>query len=268
MAEVISLWVVGLSAAIVFLSLVFAMARRLGRYDLIDTAWGMTFIVTSWTWAFLVPPVSGYSLLVYALLLGAVTLWGMRLSAHIGSRFAASKAEDLRYVELRKKWRSKHWSQMYMRIYMVQALLATIVVSPLLVGFWHVQQTDSLHIGVLAWLAIAVWVKGFVWESIGDWQLRRFIAQAKHKGTVMQTGLWRYSRHPNYFGELTQWWGIGLFVYAVTCSMWAFIGPAVLSYLIIWVSGIPPAERQAARRTGWAEYKRCTSILVPFPPRR
>ena len=110
-----------------------------------------------------------------------------------------------------------------------------------------------------------MWLSGFICEAIADQQLGRFLRQ-RTGDTTMQSGLWKYSRHPNYFGELLMWWGIGFI--SLTFGPIGLMGPMAISYLIIFISGIPPAEKNAAKRSDWVEYKRRTSVLIPWPPRK
>jgi steroid 5-alpha reductase family enzyme len=114
---------------------------------------------------------------------------------------------------------------------------------------------------------VVVWVLGFVCESIADSQLRQFLKANTKKDALLTTGLWKYSRHPNYFGEVTQWWGIALVALSSPFGWVGLIGALAITTLICFVSGIPPAERRAASKPGWAAYKRATSPLVPLPPR-
>jgi steroid 5-alpha reductase family enzyme len=111
---------------------------------------------------------------------------------------------------------------------------------------------------------VAVWVAGFTIETLADKQLRQFISNPANKGHLMTRGLWRYSRHPNYFGELTMWWGLGIIALGVPNGLIGLLGPALISHLIIFVSGIPPTEKAFQGRIGWDEYKRRTSVLVPW----
>lgn len=248
---------VSLVAATVFMSLIFVVGRRLHRYDVVDVAWGLVFIVIAV--AALVFNQTYYSASV--LVLGLITIWGLRLSYHIAQRIRATTVEDKRYVAMRAKWQSGNKDLViYLRIYLTQALLATFVSLPVLVIAVAPIAIPSplIIIGLLLWLA------GFSIEALADQQLRRFIRNPAHKGQLMTAGLWRYSRHPNYFGELTQWWAIGLIGLAVPLGWLGLLGPLLISYLIIFVSGVPPMEKAFAGRAGWDEYRRRTSVLIPW----
>lgn len=264
----LGLLMAGLAAALIFLTAVFVAAHRRKRYDVIDSVWGMTFIVVALTWAWLLPPALMMHQTIRLLILGAVVVWGLRLSAHIFRRFLGSREEDPRYTQLRRAWGSDAWYHPYVRIYVVQAVLATLVVSPVLVVL-EAAAGSTFPINMTAWsyAAIGLWAVGFACEVVADRQLRAFVSRPANKGKLMTRGLWRYSRHPNYFGELLQWWAIGLYAYSVTGVWFAWVGPLVISWLIVGVSGIPPAEARAAERPGWASYKRRTRVLVPWWPR-
>ena len=251
-----------LLAAVAFLSLVFVVAQRIKRYDIIDAAWGPTFIVVCMASYFVAysPAVLNLCLLV----IGLVTLWGLRLAWHIGKRKVGSKVEDARYVELRRNWKGNLAVNMYFRVYMVQAVLATIICIPVI----HINLFDGSQWTVFASAGLMIWVAGFICEVVSDRQLQVFLANKVNKGKIMQSGLWRYSRHPNYFGEITQWWGIGIIAMGVMPWWIGLIGPLTITFLILYVSGVPPTERRFEGRAGWSEYKAKTSVLVPLPVKK
>ncbi len=255
--ELLQTFLVSLTAALVFMSLIFVIARRMRRYDLVDVAWGLVFIVITIT-AFMVNGAIDTTRIVLLVLVG---IWGFRLASHIYRRLRATDSEDKRYVELRKKWQSKNEDlAIYLRIYCMQALLAALVCAPVIVSM----ASDANQNGLLLTIGIGVWVIGFTIESLADRQLRKFIADATHKGQLMTRGLWRYSRHPNYFGEVTMWWGVGIIALGVPFAWIGLVGPLLISYLIIFVSGVPPTEKAFAGRPGWKEYQQRTSVLVPW----
>lgn len=248
--------------AVVFMSAMFLAARKIGRYDLVDAAWGMSFISVALTSFFLQPSEwlePDLQLLVTAL----VIVWGGRLSWHILRRIRRTTEEDPRYVELRKTWRGNVAVNVYIRIYLLQAVLALLICVPVI----HINLFADNGITPLAWAGVAVWAVGFVFEAVGDRQLRDFVSQPANKGKIMDRGLWRFTRHPNYFGELTQWWGIFLMCLTTPFGFVGIISPVLISYLILYVSGIPLNEKRFEGRLGWAQYKARTSGLIPLPPR-
>ena len=243
-------------AGFVFLCVVFGYGFLKKRYDIIDSAWGMTFIVMGLT-SFVLSEKTTVGLLLTSM----VVVWGLRLSWHIFMRFLASQAEDQRYVELRKKWRGSVAVNTFLRIYIVQAVLAFLVSLPVLLANLNTDNDTSL----LIFVGLAVWVFGYSFEIVSDKQLKDFVTNPKNKGKIMTEGLWRYSRHPNYFGEITLWWGIFIMSFVATGLWWAVIGPITITLLILFVSGIPPSEKRFAGRPGWEEYKDKTSVLIPLP---
>lgn len=250
-------------AAVVFVSLVYLYAKKIKRYDIIDAAWGPTFIVVCFTSYFLaysnIDPIS-ICLLVVLL----VTVWGVRLAWHIGKRKLKSHEEDPRYVELRRNWKGDTGLNVYLRIYLVQALLATIICIPVI----HINLFNGSVWTIFTWVGLVVWAIGFICEVVADRQLKKFLENTKNIGTIMQNGLWKYSRHPNYFGEITQWWGIGIIAAGVLPWWVGLIGPITITYLILFISGIPPTEKRFEGRPGWDEYKKKTSVLLPLPSKK
>lgn len=246
-----------LLAAMVFMSLMFIIGKRMQRYDIVDVAWGLVFIVITSASLLLGDQIDFVRLLVLAM----VSVWGLRLSSHIYRRLRATTSEDKRYVELRKKWRSSNENvAIFFRIYIVQAMLASIVCLPVVI-----LNTSASNVSLpFVIVGFIIWAIGFTIEFLADRQLRQFIGNAQNKGQLMTRGLWGYSRHPNYFGELLLWWGVGIIAVGVPSGWVGLIGPAMISYLIIFVSGIPPTERAFAGRPGWDRYKRQTSVLIPW----
>ncbi|HAC56704.1 TPA: steroid 5-alpha reductase [Candidatus Saccharibacteria bacterium] len=249
--------------AAAFMSLVFLYAERIKRYDLVDAAWGMTFIVVA-LFSFFMQRGSVLDFDLQLIVTTLVVLWGGRLTWHILRRIQDSKTEDARYVELRKRWKGNVRFNTYTRIYLVQALLALFISVPVI----HINLFAGGNISAFAWLGVLVWVIGFCFEVVGDQQLGSFVSQPENKGKLMTGGLWKYSRHPNYFGELTQWWGIFIICLTIPYGLVGIIGPVLISYLILFVSGVSLSEKRFEGRTGWDAYRKRTSALIPLPPRK
>jgi steroid 5-alpha reductase family enzyme len=252
------LLLVNLGALIVYMTIWFAAGRRRGRLDVADTAWGGGFIL-----------VAGLSLLAHAnsrtLLVWLLVLcWGLRLATHVWRR-NTRKGPDPRYVALSAKWPKKHfWTRAYASIFVTQACLILAVSLPITI----VSAEAARPLGVRDVAALALWIAGFIIEALADRQLGRFIRQSTNHGRVMRSGLWRYSRHPNYFGELVQWWAIALLAVGPAAGWLGLAGPLLLTYLIVFVSGIPSIEKRQAQKPEYSAYKRQTSMLLPLPPRR
>ena len=233
----------------------FILARRVKRVDVIDVYWGITIVVASVTALVLSPQatVAGY---VTAAL---VMVWGYRLSSHITRRITRTKVQDERYTAIMSRWPKRHMQrQIYVKLFVTQSVLAFIVALPaVLVAQSSTYTTGWLAVGVLVWLI------GFGFEAVGDKQLAAFLARPANRGKLMTGGLWRYTRHPNYFGEVTMWWGIW-FVSLGTPYWWiGAIGPVAITYLIRFVSGVPLAEKRSATKPGWADYAKRTPVLFP-----
>lgn len=257
--SVFRLYLVCFMLTLVLMCIVFLVARKIKRFDLVDAAWG---------WAFIVPAMASYLLNlsntfdfnVQTVTTTIVLIWGIRLSRHILRRIKHSKTEDERYVDLRKKWKGNIELHIFLRIYLLQALLAFIICLPVM----HIN-----FFAVITWswvmsAGLIVWIIGFLFEAVSDRQLRDFIANPDNKGKIMTEGFWKYSRHPNYFGELTQWWGIFIICLSVSFGWVTIVGPLLITYLIVCVSGIPLNEKRFEGRPGWNVYKMRTSALIPF----
>lgn len=243
----------------IYVTLVALVAIILKRNDIADVAWGLGFIVASVAGLVFNHNTSLPALLAVTL----VTVWGLRLALHIGSRLV-KKSEDFRYKAKRDTWGSSAWIHSYLEIFLAQGFLLLVIVSPvlLLTSYGH---SDT------NWLlapAVVIWLVGFVFEAVGDAQLASFLKNPANKGHVMQSGLWRYTRHPNYFGEVTQWWAIGLIAVGYSYGLLGLIGPAVITFLILKVSGVPLLEKKYADRPDYQAYAHSTSIFIPLPPKR
>lgn len=230
------------------------------RYDFIDTVWGVLFIAIAWVNVLLFSPHNLLSVLVAIL----VSLWGIRLARHILFRWLRSEKEDHRYVELRKNWPPQARAlQVFVRIYLLQALLACVISLPvvLFVG-------SNSHFDRYVVIGVVVWAMGLAVEATADRQLRLFLAKPENKGGLMTGGVWAYSRHPNYFGEMLVWGGIGIVGLGQAYGPYGLIGPIVISLLLLFVSGVPLAEKAMANKPGWNEYRARTPLLIPWFKRR
>lgn len=228
------------------------------RNDIADIAWGLGFILVSWLGIYLAST-SVRGLLVNLL----VTIWGVRLTWHIYKR-NLSKHEDYRYAKWRDEWGKWFFLRSYFQVYLLQGLFLFLIIQPVI--FIHHRISSSL--GIFDFIGLLVWVIGFYFESTGDSQLKQFISNPANKGKLMQTGLWKYSRHPNYFGEVTQWWGIFFFALSIPGSLFTIIGPLTITTLILFVSGIPLLEKKYEGRPDFEIYKQRTSIFFPLPQKR
>ena len=244
---------------LVYMAVWFVISILKKRNDVADIAWGLGFVLLSWVSFALSESMNARGILVGVL----VSIWGTRLAWHIYSR-NRGKPEDYRYAAWRKEWGSSFFVRSFFQIYMLQGVLLYLVVMPVL----FINHSRGGSIGLLDLAGCAVWIIGFLFESVGDAQLARFIKDPTNKGKLIQSGLWQYTRHPNYFGEVTQWWGIWLIALSVPGGWMSIIGPLTITFLILKVSGIPMLEKKMAEKPGFAEYSRRTSMFIPLPPRR
>ena len=229
------------------------------RNDVADVAWGLGFVLLAWTSSLLSGRSGTRGLLVGIL----VSVWGLRLAWHIHAR-NRGKAEDYRYLAWRREWGRWFYVRSYVQVYLLQGALLFLISLPVLI----INRSASGTFSFLDVLGVSVWLFGFLFESVGDAELARFAKDPLNKGKLLQSGLWRYTRHPNYFGEVTQWWGIWLVALGVPGGWLAMIGPLTITLLILKVSGIPMLERKMAENPDFAEYKRRTSVFLPWFPNR
>jgi steroid 5-alpha reductase family enzyme len=244
---------------LVMMAVTFAIALKAGKHSVVDTAWGVGIALTA-----LVALVSsiGYGQPARRTLLAvAAVIWGMRLAVYIGAR-NRGKPEDPRYRDLLRKAKGDRNIYALRTIYLLQALILWVACLPLQAGL-----LERAPVGPVAVIGAIGWLAGFVFESVGDWQLARFKADPAHKGMVMDRGLWGYTRHPNYFGDFCMWWGLFLISLGSWAEVPTIVGPLLMTFLLTKGSGQALTERRMADRPQYAEYIRRTSGFFPRPPR-
>jgi steroid 5-alpha reductase family enzyme len=241
-----TLWLSAL-ALLVLMVAGWGASLRLRDVSIVDVMWGPAFVVVAWI-GFAVEG-GGRRALLAAL----VTVWGVRLGAHLLARKLRERREDPRYGA----WRERHGNRFALvslfNVFLLQGALVWVVSLP-------VQAAGDSPV---IWLGVGVWAVGVVFEAVGDRQLAAFKADPASRGRIMDRGLWRYTRHPNYFGDFLVWWGL----YLAAGAWWTVIGPLVMTALLTRVSGKDHLERTLRRRPGYADYVRRTSGFVPLPPR-
>ncbi len=244
---------------LVYMTTWFVVSIILHRNDVADTAWGLGFVFLAWVTLFRSANFHFLSLLVVSL----VTIWGSRLSYHV-TRRNWGRPEDFRYQTWRKEWEKWFYPRSYLQVFLLQGIFLYIIFLPVL--FIILRATGPLTLP--AGIGSLIWLLGFYFESTGDRQLKMHLSNSANKGKLMTTGLWRYTRHPNYFGEVTQWWGIFLIALSLPHAGFTIISPILITFLILFVSGVPLLEKKYAGRPDWEEYKRKTSIFIPLPPKK
>lgn len=193
--------------------------------------------------------------------------WGVRLAYRI-YRKNHGKPEDFRYKAWRETWGSTFVLRSFVQVYLLQGAVIAVVSSPVLFALAY----PGTLIPALFWIGIVLWMIGFAFEAIGDAQLDRFLKDTARKSRIMSSGLWRYSRHPNYFGESLMWWGIAIAATGIIgisgIALAGFVSPILITYLLLFVSGVPLLEKRFEGDPEWEAYKARTSVFVPLPPHR
>lgn len=253
MAEV----VLAIGTVFIYMTSGFFYAQKKGRNDFADIAWGPGFFTLTLALMLFSESYDFYS--VVAMLM--VAIWAFRLASHIYERHSKS-TEDKRYIAMRNSWRYKTL-QAYTNVFLLQGVFMLLVSVPIILFF----SDNSNQLNWYNWLGFLIWVVGFLFEAVGDAQLKEFLSKKSNKGKVMHQGLWRYTRHPNYFGEITLWWGF--FVFTLFAEYWyvGLIGPITITLLILGVSGIPMLEKRYKGNKEYDEYKKRTSAFFPLPPK-
>lgn len=243
-----------------FMTLVFVLALRRRDNSIVDIAYGPAFVLVGWS-AFLFDGTNHPRTL---LLLSLVSLWGLRLAGHIYLRKRGEQGEDFRYRKWRQEWGAAAVRRSFLQIFMLQGLVVFVVALPLLLVIRH----PGGALGALDLLGLLLWLIGFGFEAIGDGQLLAFKKQPGHQGRIMQSGLWRYSRHPNYFGEATLWWGVWLIALGSPYGALAVLSPLLIGFLLLKVSGIPMLESKYAENPEFLAYRQRTNAFFPWFPKR
>jgi len=226
---VIQIFLITAASVLVYMTGWFIAAQIRGRNDIADVAWGLGFVLAA-----IVSLVAGNVYSARGLVIsGLVLIWGLRLALHIHSRNRA-KGEDPRYRKWREEWGRWFVLRSFLQVFMLQGLLLLLVAVPIVFA----NTADARPLEWLHLLGLLIWLYGFIFEAVGDWQLLKFLRNPANKGKLMTSGLWRYTRHPNYFGEVTLWWGIWLMTLSLPDGWMTIIGPLTITFLIMKVSGI------------------------------
>ena len=224
------------------------------RNDIADVAWGLGILSLGWG-ALILSANGGIKPILVVLI---VTIWGLRLAVHISAR-ARGKSEDPRYAKWRQTWGKWFWIRSYFQVYILQGVLMFLVALPVI---W-VAANGGNSLQILDFLGLGIWGMGFLFEWIGDQQLKNFLKDPKNKGKIMTTGLWSRTRHPNYFGEVTLWWGIWIMAMSDFGAFWTILGPITITILILKVSGISMLEKKYEGRADFEKYKQETPAFFP-----
>jgi len=249
----VSFWTV-----LLYQTFLFAVALLRKDNSVADVGWGIGFLAV-WAATFLLEP--GKTPLQF-LAGGLVAVWGLRLSGHILLR-KRGRGEDFRYAQWRRQWGRAFVLRSYLQVFLLQGIFMLLIATPILL----INHAPAGAIGAPAAAGVVVWLAGFVFESVGDGQLRRFRKDPASRGRIMTRGLWRFTRHPNYFGESLMWWGLAGLGFSVPGGWTGLISPLVLTFLLTGVSGIPLLEKKYRGNPEFEEYARRTNAFIPGPPK-
>jgi len=244
-----------------FMIAVWALSVVIKNAGIADTFWGLGFVLVAWITFLGAEGYLGRRLLITLL----VTAWGLRLAIHISLR-SWGKGEDRRYQAWRRQYGEKFWWVSLFTVFLLQGALLWVISLVAQVGQWSPKPDRLVWIDGAGFL---VWAVGFFFEAVADRQLAAFKANPANRGRVMAQGLWRYSRHPNYFGECLMWWGIFLVTLATPRSLWSIVSPLTITFLLLKVSGVTLLERTIVEtRPDYREYQERTSAFIPWFPKR
>ena len=271
--------IVSLGSIFVFLTIIYFIEIANNNFGIVDIVWSMNFIVATVV-SFVFTVIRHKSFYITQIVITALILiWGLRLSIYIAKR-NIGKPEDRRYKELREKWGKSANFKAFFIVNMLQALWAAIIVSPIVVANAAYPETKSgwiIYNGTAAELiplilGAIIWVIGLYFEAIGDWQLKKFILNPENKGKIIESGLWKYTRHPNYFGEIAMSWGLFIITISIAFEnplLWiTILGPIIYTLLIYFVTGVKRTEDYLITKPGYEEYMKRTSVLFPWFPKK
>jgi steroid 5-alpha reductase family enzyme len=241
------------------MTLIFFLAMAVEDNSIVDIFYGTLFLVGSW--GSYIEYGSGHPRQL--LLMVLVTIWGARLALHLLVR-KKGHGEDFRYRQWREEWGKTFIWRSFLQIFMLQGAVVLLVSAPILLTL----KAPGDQLGFLDFLGTAIWLVGFLFEAIGDWQLLRFKRNPKNKGHIIRTGVWQYTRHPNYFGEATLWWGIFLIGLGAVNGFFGLISPLLIGFLLLKVSGIPMLEAKYEGNPEFEAYRKRTNAFFPWFPNK
>jgi len=250
------LLLLGLAAILILFTILWAVSLRLENSSIADVAWAPGILVVGLIYYF----TSDGAPLRAHLTLALLAIWALRLGAHLGLR-TRLQGEDFRYVRWREEY-EQWWLVSYFKVFLLQAVVGWLVSLPI---YFAIVSVEPTALTMLDYLGVLLVVGGLVFEGVADEHLRRFRADRANRGKVLETGLWSYTRHPNYFGEALVWWGFGVIAFA-TGGVPGLLGPLVLTYLLIYVSGVALLESTLIEKRGYIQYAGKTPAFLPLPP--
>jgi len=257
--QIVLSWNLAAVAVMMFGGWIVSLAIR--NVTIVDSLWGLGFILIAVLTGFMSDGYWVRNLLIVCL----VSLWGLRLSIYLTWR-NWGKGEDPRYGGWREKSGNRFWFVSLFKVFILQALFMWVISLPLQIGLMAATPDTQTRLDIVG---VGVWMIGFAFETVGDWQLTRFKADSKNSGTVMDRGLWNYSRHPNYFGEFLVWWGFFLLALPTPFGGWTVVSPLIVTAVLLKMTGIPLTESNLVKtRPGYQEYVKRTNAFIPWFPRK
>lgn len=255
-----NIWLSAALLLLVYFTIIFLVAQKIENNSIVDSAWGPGFMLVAAYTFFAAGNRTERGLVVTIL----VSLWALRLFFYISVR-NWGKAEDYRYVDMRKRWGDSFPRvKAFFNVFFLQGVLMYLIAITIILA----NLSDKGGLGLLDYAGILLWIFGFYFQSVGDAQLKAFKAKKENKGKLMTEGLWAYTRHPNYFGESAMWWGIFLVSVSSTNGIFGIISPILITYLLIYVSGVPLLEKKYKDRPDFIAYTKRTNKFLPWFPKK
>ena len=251
----------GLMIIVIAMTLLWLVSVFLKNASIVDPFWGLGFVIAGVFYFYITEGLEIRKLIVLTLLI----IWGLRLSIYLGWR-NLGKGEDFRYQQFRKDYGEKrYWWISYFQVFLLQGVLLWLISAPLLSALFYSGGSD---LNIFDYAAIIIWIIGFSFEAGGDFQLARFKLDPKNKGKVLNTGFWKYTRHPNYFGDAAVWWAYGLFSLAAG-SYWPLLSSLLMTLLIVKVSGVSLLEKTLKNtKPQYKDYVEKTPAFFPWFPKK
>jgi len=245
-------------ATFIFMVFLFLIAQVRKDNSIVDIGWGMGFVIIAISTFFYKEGYDARQLLVLSL----VILWGVRLAVHILVR-SIGRGEDFRYANFRKQWGERVVLIAFFRVFMMQGLIMLLLAYPII----RLNAEQSRGLDTVAYIGLTVWIVGYLFQVVGDAQLSQFKKTRKNKDDVLKTGLWRYTRHPNYFGEAIMWWAISMIVLPLPGGWIALVSALLINLLLVKVSGVPFLDKRYAGNSAYQQYKKETNRFIPWFPK-
>jgi steroid 5-alpha reductase family enzyme len=248
-----------------YISVWYGFALYFKRNDIADIAWGPGIFLMSVLGIWITHAWSLLGILILIL----IGVWVVRLAWHIGRRVASHHQEDKRYQNFRTGWGKYQKLGSFLQVFLLQGSLMIVLALPVIM----LGQAGEVMWSWWIVLPLGLWVLGFLFESIGDYQLGQFLKNKPAPDAIMNTGVWRFTRHPNYFGEVAMWWSVWIIVIISIPWSWSvffvsILSPLTITYLLLYVSGIPLLEKKWQGNAQYAEYQKTTPALIPWFPRK